>query len=444
LYPGSVQGECSHGKTKPEERGGGDLACRPVLLVASYGGRRQIDVPETGVLVIGRAPGGEGGATAAEAAGLIGDELLSRQHLRIARQAGGYVVEDLGSRNGTYLDGRRVSSPARLAEGSALLFGNQIALFRRISEAARVALAREAEAPFGPLPTFSPALALAFARLRKLAPTDAELLLVGEAGVGREVYARAVHQASGRRGPFVALKCGSVPPSLIESELFGGDASQGRSSVTQRGLVGAAEGGTLLLDEIEVLPVDLQTKIFRQLRHIRLIAATTRIDATRGAAGMREDLLARLGADPVEIPPLRARPEDVPALLEHFAAGAVEKVEPAALRALCLYSWPLNVRELRKVTGTALTLAGGRELRLDHLPAGIQAALERGPLVAVRRRSPRAAPERAELEQLLRDHDGNVADVARAMDRQWNVVWRWVVRLGLSPQKFRKDGGDGG
>ena len=250
-----------------------------------------------------------------------------------------------------------------------------------------------------------------------------------------------------------------MPAALVESELFGyaaGAHSTARGA--KPGLVEAAEGGTLLLDEIGDMPAELQAKIFRflqdrtisplgSIKHhrvdVRIIAATTHIDAAGHRGPMRADLVARLGADPITIPPLRSRPEDVPGLLAQFVAGRVDKVEPAALRALCLYGWPLNVRELQKTARNAVALADNRDLRLEQLPSAIQAALERGPVVAARR-SPRAAPERAELEHLLRVHDGNVADVARALDRKWGVVWRWLVRLGLSPEAFRKGKRGGG
>ena len=453
VYPRFVHGERSHADTEPEERGGGDRGGRPVLVVSSYDRRLQIELPDEGALTMGRGQPSEVATGEGPSTLLIPDQLLSRHHLRISGQARGHVVEDLGSRNGTYLDGRRLSAPMRLAEGSILLFGSQVAVFRRLSDAARAALRQEADHPFGPVGTSSPGLALVLARLRKLARTDAELLLVGETGVGKEVCARAVHQASGRAGKFVAVNCASLPATLVESELFGYAAgAHSTARVAKPGLVEAAEQGTLLLDEIGDMPADLQAKIFRFLQErtisplgsmkhrridVRLIAATTRVDATVDRASMRGDLVARLGADPIEIPPLRARPEDVPALLAHFAGGEVDQVEPAALRALCLYGWPLNVRELEKVARTATALTEGRELRLEHLPASIQGALDRGPLITARR-SPRAAPERAELEHLLRAHDGNVAEVARALDRKWNVVWRWIVRLGLNPGQFRR------
>jgi len=115
----------------------------------------------------------------------------------------------------------------------------------------------------------------------------------------------------------------------------------------------------------------------------------------------------------------------------------VRELEPAAVRALCLYGWPLNVRELEKTIANALALTAGVRLRLEHLPASVRGALQRGAPIEVRRRDPRPAPDADQLEQLLKQHDGNVASVARALDRKWNVVWRWVVKYKLQPDKFR-------
>ncbi len=447
-----MHAERSGAETKPEEHSRGASDRRSVLLVASLSGRREVALPATGRLTIGR---GRADVLTGDPLLALPDELLSRRHLQVACGERGHVVEDLGSRNGTYLDGRRLAEPGRLRAGSLLFFGGQIALVREVGAAEQGALRDEAAAPFGPVPTFSPTLASTFARLRRLARTDAEILLIGETGVGKEVCARAVHRASGRRGQFVAINCASLPAALVESELFGYAAgAHSTARVAKPGLVEAAEGGTLLLDEIGDMPADLQAKIFRFLQDrtisplgslkqrkvdVRIIAATTHIDGHEGRAPMRRDLLARLGADPIVVAPLRDRPEDIPGLLAHFAAGALDQVEPAALRALCLYSWPLNVRELEKTTRNAIALCEDRHLRLEHLPSGIRAVLDRGPLITARRRAPRAAPERAELEHLLTEHDGNVAEVARVLDRKWNTVWRWIVKLGLSRDKVRKD-----
>jgi transcriptional regulator with PAS, ATPase and Fis domain len=306
------------------------------------------------------------------------------------------------------------------------------------------ALLQEGVAPFGPVPAASPALALQLARLRKLARTGTELLLVGETGVGKEICARAIHRASGRTGPFRAINCASVPAALIESELFGYWAgAHSTARVAKSGLVEMAEGGTLL-DEIGDMAPDLQAKIFRFLQDrmvtplgstrarrvdVRIIAATTRLRVGRGPEALRGDLVARLGAEPIVLPPLRERPEEVSALAAHFAGDAAA-IEPAALRALCLYGWPLNVRELEKAIKSAVAISEGGLLRLEHLPSAVRGGLEHGAPVGVRRRV-RPGPDRGTLKRLLEKHGGNVASVARKLDRHWTVVGRWVAHHGL-------------
>jgi two-component system response regulator GlrR len=294
---------------------------------------------------------------------------------------------------------------------------------------------------------------LTYARLRKLARTEAELILVGETGVGKEVCARAIHRASGRKGRFLAVNCAVSPASLVESELFGCVAGGHPTARTAKpGLVEAAQGGTLLLDEIGDMVPELQAKVFRFLQDrtfsplgstklrradVRVIAATTRQAIGLAAGALQGDLVARLGADPIAISPLRKRPEEILSLVAHFGAGTIREIEPGAVRALCLYGWPLNVRELERTIANALALTVGVRLRLEHLPTVIRGALQRGAPLEARRRDPRPAPDSAALEQLLKQHDGNVASVARALDRKWNVVWRWIVKYKLRPEKFR-------
>jgi len=224
--------------TEPEEPPAGNAPRRhAVLLTASFGSRRQVQLPGEGSLTIGRGAETPGGP-------LFDDRLLSREHLRITRTARGYEIEDLASTNGTFLDGPRLERPTTLGSGALVLFGNQVAVFRLVSDAELEALREDAATPFGLVPTFSPALASTYARLRKLARTDAELLLVGETGVGKEVCAHAIHRASGRKGRFVAINCTALPAALVESELFGyraGAHSTARGA--KPGLVEAAEGG---------------------------------------------------------------------------------------------------------------------------------------------------------------------------------------------------------
>jgi transcriptional regulator with PAS, ATPase and Fis domain len=441
--------------TEPEHRPSRDAQPkRAVLLIASLRGRAVIPLPAEGPLTVGRGQTAVGvGAGGTGTTALLPDRLLSRQHLRISLGERGHQVEDLESRNGTFLDGRRVVQPTRLSDGAMVLFGNQVAVYRQVSDTALEALRREAEAPFGPVATFSPGMATIYARLRKLARTEVELLLVGETGVGKEIAARGVHRASGRSGPFVAINCASLPAALVESELFGFVPGAHSTATTSKpGLIETAEKGTLLLDEIGDMPPELQAKIFRFLQDrmirplgatrprrvdVRVLAATTRLGI--GPDGLRPDLVARLGVEPINISPLRKRPEEVPSLIARFGAENLLDLEPAALRALALYGWPLNVRELEKTITNALAMSTGGHLRLEHLPSNIRSALDRGVVIEAPPRRQRPAPDRVDLELLLKQHDGNISGVARALDRKWNVVYRWLQRYKLQAGRFRKE-----
>jgi transcriptional regulator with PAS, ATPase and Fis domain len=433
----------------------------PVLLIigsAQRGGGldlpRVVKLPRT--LEIGRARG-ESGADVADGRLGVPDKLLSRLHLRIERVPGGCDAEDAGSLNGTFVDGRRLAGRVRLADGNLLLFGGHAALFRRVGEDALQAIAEELATPFGPVPTASPALATTLWRLRRLAKSGTEVLITGETGAGKEVYARAVHAASKRSGRLVAINCAAIPGELAESELFGYTrGAHSTASESKTGLIQAADGGTLFLDEIGDMNPRLQAKLLRFLqdREVTPLGSTTpkkvdvQVVAATNNAGetgeLRSDLAARLGAQAIRIPPLRERIEDLGVLIHHFlTAGGTRpapELEPAAFHALCHYSWPRNVRELQKVVHEAVAVSeNAPALRLSHLPDVVTAVME----PSARPGSPqpsarRASPTRAELEDLLRQHDGNVAQVARTLDRQWAVVWRWIVKFGIDPVRYRK------
>jgi transcriptional regulator of acetoin/glycerol metabolism len=174
---------------------------------------------------------------------------------------------------------------------------------------------------------------------------------------------------------------------------------------------------------------------------VRVIAATNRAVAAGVDSGVRDDLLARLGASPLRLPPLRERLEDLGVLAAHFSRGQGAGLELAAFRAMALYRWPLNVRELEKVLAAAWALTEGkrpiatRDLA-EALTAPVTAAEE-----PHRRKSPEPAPTVAELEALLVRHAGDVADVARAMGRQRAAVWRWIKQFGLKPERYRPKSG---
>jgi transcriptional regulator with PAS, ATPase and Fis domain len=394
-------------------------------------------------------------------AAVLDDGLVSGRHARLTRGAGGYDLEDLGSKNGTWVDNLRTEGKVRLRDGALIFFGNHIAVFRMVSHIELEAIKAELVAPLGPVATASPALAVACDRLRRLAASDGELLIVGETGVGKEVYARAVHAASGRKGRFVAINCAAIPRELVESELFG--YRQGAHSTAHQakaGLIEEAEGGTLFLDEIGEMTPEAQIKILRFLQDreltplgstrprqmdVRIVAATNRTAAGpgKGPSGLRDDIVGRLGAAPIHLPPLRNRVEDLGALTGHFLARASSsaKFEQPAFRALALHAWPLNVRELEKIISTAAVLTGGdKPIALRDLPEPIARVLSApaGAAAGVRRTTG-PSPTPAQIEESLRRYEGNVADVSRELGKHRAAVWRWIKKFGLDPQKFRRN-----
>ena len=226
---------------------------------------------------------------------VLDDGLVSGQHARITRASGGYDIEDLGSKNGTFVDNVRIEGRLRLRDGALVFIGNHVGVFRLVSAIELDAIKAELVQPLGPVATASPALAVACDRLRRLAASEGELFIVGETGVGKEVYARAVHEASGRKGRFVAINCAAIPRELVESELFGYRAgAHSTAHQAKAGLIEEAEGGTLFLDEIGEMTPEAQIKILRFLQDreltplgatrprrmdVRIIAATNRVIA---------------------------------------------------------------------------------------------------------------------------------------------------------------------
>jgi DNA-binding NtrC family response regulator len=348
------------------------------------------------------------------------------------------------------------------------MVGRQAAVLRWLSDEQVEAIAEELRAPFGPVPAIAPAMAGLLRRLRLLAPTDEEVLLAGETGVGKEVYARAVHAASGRRGPFFALNCAALPVELVESELFGhARGAHSQATESRAGLIERADGGTLFLDEIGDMPPAAQAKLLRFLQtrtyhplgaaaskraNVRVIAATTRATQDEAGQGLRADLAGRLGAEPLHIPPLRERPEDIGPLVAFFLAsapagrgGVARTLDGATFSALLRHPWPQNVRELEKVVRQAALFAQeeGR-IRLPHLPLRLQGGGEAGSpgeeaadAPSGGRRPRRPMPDREALAELLARYRGNVADVARHLDRHWGVVQRALVKHGLDADKYR-------
>ncbi len=298
----------------------------------------------------------------------LNDPAVSREHVRVALLHDGVRVRDEGSKNGTWLGGVRVRDVLLSADASLVIGGTTIAI---TIESESLALPLSANDTFGDAIGTSAVMRNLFAVLEKVAPTDLTVLLEGESGTGKDVLARALHERSARRSEaMVVVDCGAIPPSLIESELFGHErgAFTGADHA-RKGVFEEANGGTLFLDEIGELPVEMQPKLLRALEarevrpigarapkpiDVRIIAATSRRLAEAARTGeFRSDLFYRLAVARVTVPPLRDRPEDVlpiaRAMLRVLAKDPRVEIPADLASMLQAYTWPGNVRELRNV-----------------------------------------------------------------------------------------------
>jgi transcriptional regulator with GAF, ATPase, and Fis domain len=306
---------------------------------------------------------------------LLKDAAVSRKHARLSLRGMRVLVEDLGSKNGTQFAGARVER-AVVPLGAVVTLGKtQLSIVPRWQMRE---LPPSTSDNFGMLYGSSLAMREIFAILERVAPTDVTVLVEGESGTGKELVARSLHQASTRtRAPYVVFDCGAVPAELAESELFGHVRGAFSGAVASRaGSFAQADGGTLCLDELGELPLDLQPKLLRVLEtgelkpvgadattrvDVRVIASTNRdlrAEVRRGR--FREDLLYRLDVVKLRVPPLRQRPEDLPGLVERLLEGKLppgDRVDGDNLARLRAYGWPGNVRELRNVLVRAVALA---------------------------------------------------------------------------------------
>jgi transcriptional regulator of acetoin/glycerol metabolism len=399
----------------------------------------------------------------------IPDDRMSGSHARLSRVDRRFVLEDCESKNGTAVNGKRVDVPVELADGDVIETGHTFFVYR-----ARVPRGLAAEPSgtgegFGaddlPLATFVPMLARQYERLAKIAPSNIPVVVTGETGTGKEVVARALHRQSGRAGAFLALNCGAIPGTLVESELFGARKGAFSGAVEDRpGLVRAADGGTLFLDEIGELPLAAQVALLRVLQEqevlpiggtkpikvdVRIVAATHKaLDRMVDSGSFRADLYARLGGLVVRLPALRDRREDlgliVTRLLRRIAPDAGDvRISRAAARAIFQYSFPHNIRELEKALALGLAIARGEqktEIDLEGFPDELRAQLR--PLTAQPRNEDVAgdddAERKAHLIALLTRYRGRVADVARAMGKARMQIHRWIQRYDIDLEAYRK------
>ncbi len=410
---------------------------------------------------------------------VLDDETVSRNHCKIVREGDQYVITDLGSTNGTFVNRVRIRE-AFLHENCTLTLGKTDIKFQPIDEKLRIVPSDRER--YGEIIGRDRAMREIYAILEKIAPTDATIVIEGETGTGKEVVARTIHQQSRRRdAPFIVFDCGAVPENLIESELFGHEKGSFTGAIsTRQGVFELAHGGTVFLDELGELQIDLQPKLLRVLEQreikrvggvkpikvdVRIVAATNRdLEEEVRAGRFREDLFYRLTVVRVQLPPLRERREDIDLLARHFLAqgsfnrdrlGAkkVTGFSPAVLERLRQYDWPGNVRELHNVIERAVSFAEDDVVEPGDLPDHIayprnagDVASETNPSIAL----PEARPEllggtfKDAKEQwvssfeadyiagLLRKNKGNISHAAREADIDRKYFRKLMKKYGIS------------
>ncbi|HZS37206.1 MAG TPA: sigma 54-interacting transcriptional regulator [Polyangia bacterium] len=387
------------------------------------------------------------------------DERVSARHLSLEPDGARFLVRDLGSTNGTLYEGSLVRE-LRVPVGATLKLGRTFVRIQPQPEPLEVAPSQSRR--FGDLVAESLAMREVFAVLELAAASEVTVLVEGETGTGKELAARAIHEASPRRrGPFVAVDCGALPESLLESELFGHvrgaftGASQGRQGAFAR-----ADRGTLFLDELGAVSPQVQARLLRAVEErtirpvgsdqdraldVRILAASRLDLATRVAEGaFRPDLYYRLSVVRVTLPPLRARREDIPAIAAELLRrrgldAAPPSIAGANLDKLTAHSWPGNVRELRNVVERALALTPGAasfaELKLSVAPlAGDEPLPMRSDLpYAEAKQALLHAFEHRYLRDLVERCEGNVAEVARQSGIDRKHLRSLLRRQGLIP-----------
>ena len=398
-----------------------------VIAIRIYGSGREVELsPDAERIVVGA-----GGASDIQ----VDDPYISANHCELERRGNGrLLVRDLASKNGTFLNGNRIEI-AELSIGAVLTVGRTglLALGRRSRQQPS---AREL------LVGGDPALRTALDQATLAAATSCNVLVVGETGTGKELVARAIHEASPRAlGPFVPVNCGAIPAELAESELFGHERGAFTGATTERdGYFVQADHGTLFLDEIGELPRTQQPHLLRALESrrvrrvggqreravdIRLISATNRLDLESGTSPLRTDLYHRIATVVIDLPPLRERLSDIPLLVDTFLAELEpefgrRQLAPDTLAALAAYHWPGNVRELRHAVHRAAALSAN-QLRLEDL---------------LPRRLPAPPPPLPAAGDPLGRFDVALRDVLLAAYREHRSVRRAAAALGIPKSTF--------
>jgi len=391
---------------------------------------------------------------------VVNHDTVSRYHCKIVQEKDAYVLVDTESTNGSYINRVRIRE-AYLRNSASIQVGKVQFTFHFADE--RMAIVPSKKTALGNLVGNSRKMREIYAIIEKIAPTNTTVIIEGETGTGKEVVAQAIHSLSKRaRSPIAVFDCGAVPENLIESELFGHEKGAFTGAISSRqGIFEQANTGTVFLDELGELNIELQPKLLRVLEqrevrrvgsntpikvNVRVIAATNRdLEEEVKEHRFRQDLFYRLSVVRLELPPLRERPEDIPQLIEHFLGSKsfnkdgheqrIKSVEDEAMELLTTYQWPGNVRELLNVVEHAVSFADTDVLRAIDLPSTIRPVSEvsrvSGLPIGTNPGANKSLPEgkfkdakeqwvssfeREYLVKLLRKNNGNISHAAREAD----------------------------
>jgi DNA-binding NtrC family response regulator len=450
-----------------------------IQLVVTLPDRRVIEAAlELRPLVIG---------TSSDCDLMVADPRISRRHCELRITERGIALRDLGSKNGTLIRGVPILEALLPPSVPVSLGGSELVL---LPPGAPTVLPLSLRTRFGDAIGHSLTMRALFAKLERAAPSDETVLLLGASGTGKEVLARAIHANSLRHeGPFVVVDCGAVAPNLVEAELFGHVRGAFTGAVAPSpGLLELANGGTLFIDEVGELPLELQPKLLRALEsrqvrrlgatdykafNARVIAATHRsLRAEIAEGAFREDLYYRLAVVELHVPALRERKEDIAPLVEGFLAArepprGLADLPPSTLALLQGHDWPGNVRELRNTVarmmlfpelvaeligsappGSADGVAAGDPARAVQMAKSSEDAEEErlGRLLQLKLPEAREAVleqlERSYVAIKLRQHGGNVSRAADAMGISRQLVHRLIDRHGLKARPRAPGEGD--
>jgi DNA-binding NtrC family response regulator len=396
---------------------------------------------------------------------VLDDGRVSSVHGELVGTERGVRLRDLGSKNGTFIGGVRVGE-VYLTSRTTFRVGDTECTFEPLSSGPVVV---DEGSRFGPLVGETTQMRALFGRLAKVAATDLTVLIGGETGTGKELLARAIHDGSKRAsGPFVVVDCGSIPATLAEATLFGHERGAFTGAVDRRASPFVeADGGTIFLDELGELPVELQPKLLRALAERRIksvggstyravdvrVVAATRRDLVRDVndGNFRSDLFFRVAEVRLDLPALRDRLDDIPLIVAQILtdlgdAAAIRRVPREVIGRLMRHDWPGNVRELRNAVAVALALSDGGPLDIGaqlgalgvREPSRSQAQAAESTPTGIFRDAKQSALtrfERAYFGALVAETGGNVSEIARRAGIERAHVRTYLRRHGLLPSR---------